>query len=258
MEDEDGEHRGTDEAVDGGADNAASDGAGGAFDPIAHFNAQRDAAICAEFANYSTFSAYPGGVSYMGTPRYQGFGALPSVAVLLQHYANAVPSPHVEPEHGGVKLGEIGAWRCWGVAGPLLTSVSIGTIWEPGKPMEGDPGTGAGVHAWKTLPQAMSYYGSAGVVGKVALWGEVTEHADGYRAQYARITELFSCSAGPEVLHQLRLTYGLGDDGWQQKRFSVNLQGPMLLKIAFWLNITMALFNGALGLVGLWHWGHHP
>ena len=102
----------------------------------------------------------------------------------------------------GLETGEIIAWRHWywfEDGGEFLTSVRKNAdghrpIWPPGEPMTGDPGdyNAAGVHAWKTKRAALEYLRLAqlGVVGRVALWGEVVEHETGYRAQYAKIVSL--------------------------------------------------------------------
>jgi hypothetical protein len=109
--------------------------------------------------------------------------------------ARALPS-------SGLETGEIIAWRHWywfEEGGEFLTSVRKNAdghrpIWPPGEPMTGEPGDHdtIGVHAWKTKRAALEYLRLArlGVVGRVALWGEVVEHETGYRAQYAKVVSL--------------------------------------------------------------------
>lgn len=90
-------------------------------------------------------------------------------------------------------LGEIVAWRCWLVRPDgFIRSCAADAVWAPGEPMTGDigkDGTGSlGIHAWKTARGALTYGTGQGpnVIGKVALWGEVVEHAEGYRAEFAK------------------------------------------------------------------------
>lgn len=47
-----------------------------------------------------------------------------------------------------------------------------------------------GIHAWRFKPWAYAYSGGVRVLGRVKLWGQIVEHQDGYRAQYAKITWL--------------------------------------------------------------------
>ena len=109
----------------------------------------------------------------------------------------------------------------------LLQSVVMDNLWFPDKAMEGDVETTAGVHAWKTMRQAHDYTigPSAYViaVGTIKMWGEVVEHCDGWRAQYAKVNSIdFLCGrvVFPDAfdfpdaidgLQQLRRTYGCED-----------------------------------------------
>jgi hypothetical protein len=98
--------------------------------------------------------------------------------------------------------GPIRAWRMWSEHGdhqiPRLYSIGIGSLpWPPGVPLQAQclrqaierhalshdaaapaPGCTCGIWALKTAP-------TQGIVGEVALWGRVIEHAIGYRAEYA-------------------------------------------------------------------------
>lgn len=92
----------------------------------------------------------------------------------------------------GIKVGEIVGWRCWVASdfqsqSPRLLSCHTKTLWVPGEPMKGDV-KAQGVHAWNDRGFAEEYahnYGPA-VIGSVALWGDVVEHKNGYRAEFAR------------------------------------------------------------------------
>lgn len=89
------------------------------------------------------------------------------------------------------ELGEIVAWRAWDVREDgELESLGNTTRWPPGQTISGvveDYGA-CGVHAFKT-PQdaaklAVSYHSH--VWGEVLLWGNVIEHENGYRAEFAK------------------------------------------------------------------------
>lgn len=84
-------------------------------------------------------------------------------------------------------FGEIIAWRAWKVDNGKLLSPYQDTTWGPGEFMEGgDPFKGHGFYAHKT-PQRLfaQETGNWHVVGTVKLWGNVVEHEEGYRAEFA-------------------------------------------------------------------------
>jgi hypothetical protein len=56
---------------------------------------------------------------------------------------------------------------------------------------------------------AYRYAGMAMAVGRVALWGRVIEHRDGYRAQFAYPTELTVYGAAGPVADEVRAAYGV-------------------------------------------------
>jgi hypothetical protein len=99
-----------------------------------------------------------------------------------------------------IRAGEIKAYRVWRSRPTIdrdswiLASVSMGTIWRPGVPMDGDVDGyhRAGVFAFKDLKSAQEWALAddfrypVTVVGEVDMWGLVMEHERGYRAQYAR------------------------------------------------------------------------
>jgi hypothetical protein len=153
----------------------------------------------------------------------------------------SIPVPHE-----GIIAGEIIAWRGWGILHNPLRLVSLtmhDTEWEPDTPMTGvveDSGHGySGVHAWKTFAQARNYtksYSQLAVIGRVALWGTVTEHEEGYRAENARIMSLDETInlkqsrrdhriwlwRRPSLLDQLRKKYKLKSDGDRHANTSAN------------------------------------
>jgi hypothetical protein len=123
------------------------------------------------------------------------------------------------PEHSGLQAGEITGHRCWRVEGDTLRSVSMSHRWPHDKPleMEGDFQHSGGIYAYKTdcdlatkgrgywewVPECM-------VLGTVEMWGEIVEHENGYRAQYAQVSSLTGIVNGTgEQLQALRRAYGL-------------------------------------------------
>lgn len=112
----------------------------------------------------------------------------------------------------GFRTGEIIGYRGWlvGEDGLLRSVLCTQYIWEPGAIMTGDVREEYGVHAYKEPHMTMEYcltramlvtafpsqstegevYRPIYAVGRVALWGEVIEHEDGWRAECGRILEL--------------------------------------------------------------------
>lgn len=94
-------------------------------------------------------------------------------------------------ERTGVVIGEVIAFRCWRVAGDYLLSMN-GAVWLPDQPMVGagvDVYNSCGVHAFKTLDDALRYTGQGWIcaIGEVRLWGTIVEHKTGYRGEKARV-----------------------------------------------------------------------
>jgi hypothetical protein len=104
---------------------------------------------------------------------------------LPQMPAEAYPPPRAALPKADT-MGPIRAWRLWKIDRERLWSVSQGTKWEPGIPMQGAPGPDddAGVYAVKRREHPFQYRGDA-VLGEVGLWGRVIEHEHGFRAEYA-------------------------------------------------------------------------
>jgi hypothetical protein len=151
--------------VHSGSDQASGSGSGAGAAPITQF-------------------AYAA-AGFTGTGSPSSTGAGPGVAV---------PGP--QPfEDAGIKAGEVKAYRCWDLHGDgfLHSCVYSDYIWKPGEIAEGDPSKPhEGVYAFKSV-LLLNNYGSiekGTVTGTVDLWGEVYEHADGYRAQYAAISSI--------------------------------------------------------------------
>lgn len=108
-------------------------------------------------------------------------------------------------EHAGMTVGEIIGHRIWRVTtSGLLQSYVQETIWPPNEPLHAsgkveDHGI-LGIWAFKTHQRASqngheaatSQYLSGGAlaIGSVYLWGDVVEHTDGYRAEWAKVRSI--------------------------------------------------------------------
>jgi hypothetical protein len=206
QEREDGEHRSASEEVHGGAVEGTDHGPGAGGAVITNVT----------ITHAGTNWAYgPGGsggswgvvTSCSSLPYGTTFVLVGASSPAFATYAD------VKVEDEGIKVGEVIAYRAWSQSFMSninrLLSVTMSTLWEPGKPMEGDPSNGnAGVYAFKTMEQCRKEMPSLFVFGTVALWGDIVEHEHGYRAQFARIISL---DAGPDKAHLdlLRHEYGL-------------------------------------------------
>lgn len=111
--------------------------------------------------------------------------------------APARPHEPTKLKSEGVRAGEVIAWRAWNIHdGSLVSVVAEAKPWSATEPMKGDAAGGYGVHAYKAPhgPLLDNYVtkGSAKlwVIGEVALWGDIIEHTDGYRSEYARVHSL--------------------------------------------------------------------
>lgn len=149
----------------------------------------------------------------------------PELLTIIPPTRTSRPSRTGTVENSGVVLGEIEAFRCWQVAGDFLLSMN-GFVWLPGEPMTGE-NVGVdntnGVHAFKAIDGAR--YFSQGceyptAIGRVWLWGDIIEHEEGYRAQYAKPLEILQVAwkgdgtRGNEIALGLCRRYGLEDKTW--------------------------------------------
>jgi hypothetical protein len=138
--------------------------------------------------------------------------------------------------HGtSIRVGEILGWRWWYVDG-FLKSPFMDCTWPPDEPTKGDVTGGFGVYVMKDRELAVSqadkslWFGSGGLwvwnnwrrrlpsphtaYGAVRIWGDVMEHAAGYRAQYARVVSIEGVfPQNAELLATLRGRYGVENSG---------------------------------------------
>jgi hypothetical protein len=124
-------------------------------------------------------------------------------------------------KHEGIRAGEIIAYRAWRVMVPswserpdycLHSVYKQDYVWDPEQPASGDVRF-HGIYSFKQVIKSREQYGysSAGdplVFGSVKIWGEIVEHEDGYRSEFARIASLDY--GHPELLDRFRATYGVG------------------------------------------------
>ena len=122
--------------------------------------------------------------------------------------------------HSGIQVGEIIGYRAWGVfesrwlrGGAFrLRSVYISDyVWEPDKPASGDVRV-HGIYSFRDVIRSRQDYGqpiASGplLFGRVKIWGEVVEHEQGYRSQFAKIVSLDY--GARELLERFRLIYDL-------------------------------------------------
>ena len=125
--------------------------------------------------------------------------------------------------------GEIIGWRWWGYnpRSGLLQSPFQHTLWLPDKPMyagsrDATTRLGPGIYAFKHREQAWKNRGIY-IVGSVWLWGDMVEHENGYRAEFARVrsidwvscwtthhtVSMFYDIRGRRVRRRLRRKYGV-------------------------------------------------
>ena len=97
-------------------------------------------------------------------------------------------------ERAETRFGEIIGWRIWKIKDGFLGSYSASYTWVPGMPAEGIPGDhdSGGIWAFKGPARALHKLPELpdGAMGSVELYGDIVEHADGYRAQYAMVRSI--------------------------------------------------------------------
>jgi hypothetical protein len=98
-----------------------------------------------------------------------------------------------------IRAGEIIGWRVWKLCHGLLQSVVVSFTWHPGVFERSScilyGHNNLGYHAFRDKEQAeretsMQAYWLPCVIGSVAMWGEVIEHENGWRSEYAAVRSL--------------------------------------------------------------------
>ena len=83
-------------------------------------------------------------------------------------------------------------------------------VWHPDEPATGDVRV-HGIYSFRDVIRSKQEYGyDLGVdepllFGKVKIWGEIVEHEEGYRSQFAKIVSLDY--GNPELLDKFRKIY---------------------------------------------------
>ena len=126
--------------------------------------------------------------------------------------------------HGGIRAGDIIAYRAWRVfeernwkrqADYRLHSVHREDyVWHPEQPASGDVRF-HGIYSFKQVIRTHDQYGyptrdGPFLFGSVKIWGEIVEHEDGYRSEFARIASLDY--GDPEFLEKFRAIYRVGGE----------------------------------------------
>lgn len=131
----------------------------------------------------------------------------------------------------GVRAGEIIGHRLWWVVPFLdrnrelwLRSLAHEQFWAPGEVISGDTHTivkhtpagpiWGGVYSYKTsnhLAKESAFWVLYSVFplvcGTIKMWGDVVEHKEGYRAEYAKVASLRAVLCGAVDLAALRRRY---------------------------------------------------
>jgi hypothetical protein len=155
----------------------------------------------AGLAQQGSFGGYAGlGVSFIVQTTSPLAGYIPAAQCV--GYVPAPPQPPPLPR-GEVVVGELVGWRIWWAhEAHLLHSFAMRCVWEPGVPMRGTPGDNSpeGVWAFRESSRAIAKADDAVAVsclpdsiavwGSVFMWGEVVEHEDGWRAEFASVRSL--------------------------------------------------------------------
>ena len=100
-----------------------------------------------------------------------------------------------------IRAGEIIGWRFWKLCNGLLHSVVVPYTWYPGvfersgSKQRGYYNYNAGYHAYRDKEQAerealMNGCWWPAVIGSVAMWGEVIEHENGWRSEFAAVRSI--------------------------------------------------------------------
>jgi hypothetical protein len=121
--------------------------------------------------------------------------------------------------HEGIRVGEIIAYRAWRVFEPRwwwkgndrLHSVYVQHyVWDPDEPASGDVRT-HGIYSFRNMVRSKEEYSyplsDNGLLlfGKIKIWGELVEHENGYRSQFAKLLSLDYGAA--ELLDKYRKIY---------------------------------------------------
>jgi hypothetical protein len=123
-----------------------------------------------------------------------------------------------------ISAGEIIGWRFWTLCHGLLHSVFVPYTWRPGVFERSSSRycghNNLGYHAFRDNEQAeretsIQAYWLPCVIGSVAMWGEVIEHENGWRSEYAAVRSITEITGNipfwrkHRLLQELREKYRL-------------------------------------------------
>jgi hypothetical protein len=93
-------------------------------------------------------------------------------------------------------------------------------VWHPDKPARGDIREHCIYSFRHVLRSKQDYdYPSAHgdlLFGKVKIWGEIVEHEEGYRSEFAKIVSLDY--GDPELLDKFRKIYGVNQENKEERQ----------------------------------------
>lgn len=179
--------------------------------PQTHRNSPRRASIGSRAfrARYAFQSAYTGPLRETEGYTYTGTRESSLTERTLATYAPGIAIRlHIEKlrkeelqafeqasSAAGITVGEIHAWRAWGLVNGQLSAYAANYIWDRTEINKSDElptrDNQHGFWALKTRDKLLEYFpeymrGNL-VFGEVALWGTMIEHEHGYRAEFAKV-----------------------------------------------------------------------
>jgi hypothetical protein len=118
-------------------------------------------------------------------------------------------------------VGEFVGWRVWKYDRGYLKSTYMATAWFPEDIMTGHVGFGnkqGGIYAFRDKGHALEMLiatNPPAFLGSIELWGDVYEHQNGFRGQYAsiRTIDMASDEEAAKFLPKLRQQYSAGGQG---------------------------------------------
>lgn len=132
------------------------------------------------------------------------------------------PEPPPIP-HAGIRTSEVIGYRMWYVYGGKLRSLAHIKFWEPNETIYGNVdkfvayNIKGGTYAFNSastlhleiLLALESTFCPEIAWGTIKMWGEVVEHDEGYRAEYAKLHTIDGVRAMGTTLNAMRLLYNV-------------------------------------------------
>ncbi|MGA7100401.1 MAG: hypothetical protein WB019_09045, partial [Pseudolabrys sp.] len=108
-----------------------------------------------------------------------------------------------------IRAGEIIGWRFWKLCNGLLHSVIVSYTWHPAYSSDQAPNSAdlrtPGIRDKEQAEREALMYGCwwPAVIGSVAMWGEVIEHEQGWRSEYAAVRSIIKITGNIRSKHWL-------------------------------------------------------